>query len=225
MSSPQPVDEQAIAPSRSRLRESLEGFGSALPAAILLAILIRVFVVQAFKIPSGSMLPTLQIGDHILVNKFLYGARVEIPFTQISLGKLPGVRKPHTGDVVVFIYPRNRDQDFIKRVVASEGQTVEMRNQQIYIDGKRWDDPHGNFTYGQGGCSPYCADYGPYTVPAGHIFCMGDNRNQSYDSRFWGSVPMEDVKGMAMITYWSWNDQTPTDKRWVRWERLGRLVY
>src|SRR6185436_4972397 len=105
---------------KSQIREYIEAFG----VALLLALVIRTFVVQAFKIPSGSMLPTLQIGDHILVNKFLYGPRLEIPLTQVSLGQLPGLRKPRPGDIVVFIWPKDRSKDFIKRVVAVEGETI-----------------------------------------------------------------------------------------------------
>src|SRR5262249_58792797 len=119
-----PCPVRRAAKPKSTVREYAEALG----VALLLALVIRTFVVQAFKIPSGSMLPTLEIGDHILVNKFVYGPRLEIPLTQISLGHLPGLRKPRQGDVVVFIWPRDRSKDFIKRVVATEGQTIEVRN-------------------------------------------------------------------------------------------------
>jgi len=202
---------------KSQLREYVEALG----VALLLALAIRTFVVQAFKIPSGSMLPTLQIGDHILVNKFLYGPRLEIPLTQISLGRLPGLRKPRPGDVVVFIWPKDRSKDFIKRVIAVEGQTVEVRNRQVFIDGKPWDDPHATWVMQRGLGGAAGDNYGPYTVPPDHVFVMGDNRDQSYDSRFWGPVPIADIKGQALVIYWSWDGPD----RWVRWERLGRLVY
>jgi len=202
---------------KSQLREYVEALG----VALLLALAIRTFVVQAFKIPSGSMLPTLQIGDHILVNKFLYGPRLEIPLTQISLGRLPGLRKPRPGDVVVFIWPKDRSKDFIKRVIAVEGQTVEVRNRQVFIDGKPWDDPHATWVMQRGLGGAAGDNYGPYTVPPDHVFVMGDNRDQSYDSRFWGPVPIADIKGEALVIYWSWDGPD----RWVRWERLGRLVY
>src|SRR6266567_2566303 len=120
---------------KSQVRE----YAEALAVALLLALVIRTFVVQAFKIPSGSMLPTLQIGDHILVNKFIYGARIEIPLTQVSLGQLPGLHEPRPGDVIVFIWPKDRSKDFIKRVIAIGGQTVEVRSKQVYINGKPWD--------------------------------------------------------------------------------------
>jgi signal peptidase I len=209
-----PPAPPARAPARrkSTRREYVEALGTAL----LLALALRTFVVQAFKIPSGSMLPTLQIGDHILVNKFIYGPRLEIPLTQRSLGQLPGLRKPERGDVVVFIWPKDRSKDFIKRVIATEGETVELRDRQLFIDGKPVPDPHAHYSAIH---SPLDT-YGPYTVPKGTVFVMGDNRDQSYDSRFWGPVPLADIKGRAIIIYWSWDGPD----RWVRWERIGHLV-
>jgi signal peptidase I len=206
--------DRRIAKPKSTVRE----YAEALFVALLLALVIRTFVVQAFKIPSGSMLPTLQIGDHILVNKFIYGPRLEIPLTQVSLGQLPGLRKPAPGDIVVFVWPKDRSKDFIKRVIAVEGQTIEVRDRQVYIDGKKWDDPHATYTQAR---SRPAEGYGPFTVPPDHVFVMGDNRDQSYDSRFWGPVPNVDIKGKALIIYWSWDGPD----RWVRWERIGRLVY
>jgi signal peptidase I len=195
-----------------RAKSTVREYAEALGVALLLALVIRTFVVQAFKIPSGSMLPTLEIGDHILVNKFIYGPRLEVPMTQWALGQLPGLREPHPGDIIVFIYPRERDKDFIKRVVAVAGQTIEVHGTKLTIDGKVQEDPHAHY-------SGTHVDFGPFTVPAGHVFVMGDNRDQSYDSRFWGPVPMSDIKGLAMVIYWSWGGP-----RWVRWDRLGRIV-
>src|SRR5262249_19214054 len=129
--------EAVVAPPVGRQKSTTREYGETLFIALILALVIRTFVVQAFKIPSGSMLPTLQIGDHILVNKFIYGPRLEIPLTQWSLGHLPGFRQPRAGDVVVFIYPKERDKDFIKRIVAVAGQTVESRGDHILIDGKQ----------------------------------------------------------------------------------------
>jgi signal peptidase I len=200
---------QPVGRAKSTIREYAETLG----VALLLALVIRTFVVQAFKIPSGSMLPTLQIGDHILVNKFIYGPRLEVPLTQWSLGHLPGFRQPRVGDVVVFIYPRERDKDFIKRIVAVAGQTIEVHGTQITVDGKPVDDPHAHYEKRDH------VDFGPYTVPADHVFVMGDNRDESYDSRFWGPVPVDDIKGLAMVIYWSWGGD-----HWVRWDRLGHLV-
>jgi signal peptidase I len=208
-----PFPVRTAAKPKSTVREYAEALG----VALLLALVIRTFVVQAFKIPSGSMLPTLQVGDHILVNKFIYGPRLEIPLTQLSLGRLPGLRKPKPGDVIVFIWPKDRSKDFIKRVIAVEGQTVEVRSKQVFIDGKPWDDPHATFSNARGGAGD---NFGPLVVPPGSVFVMGDNRDQSYDSRFWGPVPIADIKGEALILYWSWDGPD----RWVRWERIGRLV-
>ena len=139
-----------VAAAKSQVREYAEALG----VALLLALVIRTFVVQAFKIPSGSMLPTLQIGDHLLVNKFVYGPRLEVPLTDVSLGRLPGLRKPRQGDVIVFLAPARASsdrqrRDFIKRVIAVEGQTIEVRAKQVYIDGKPWDDPHATFLSGK----------------------------------------------------------------------------
>ena len=218
--SPRPATA-TLARSAPRQKSTLREYAEALAVALLLALVIRTFVVQAFKIPSGSMKETLQIGDHILVNKFLYGPRLEIPLTQMSLGRLPGLRKPRPGDVIVFIWPKDRSKDFIKRVIAVEGQTVEVRNRQVFIDGKPWDDPHATWVMQRGLGGAAGDNYGPYTVPPDHVFVMGDNRDQSYDSRFWGPVPIADIKGQALVIYWSWDGPD----RWVRWERLGRLVY
>src|SRR5215831_9032254 len=180
--------EAAMARPVARSKSVFREYAEALGVALLLALVIRTFVVQAFKIPSGSMLPTLQVGDHILVNKFIYGPRLEIPLTQLSLGRLPGLRKPKPGDVIVFIWPKDRSKDFIKRVIAVEGQTVEVKNRQVLIDGKPMDDPHASYSAEHAG-SPG-STFGPFTVPPGTVFVMGDNRDQSYDSRFWGPVPL-----------------------------------
>jgi signal peptidase I len=213
-----PLGARAVPRAKSRFRETAE----AIAVALLLALAIRTFIVQAFKIPSGSMLQTLQIGDHILVNKFLFGLRFEVPFTQLSLGQLPGLREPRPGDVVVFIWPKDRSKDFIKRVIAVGGETVEIRDRQVLVNGRRRDDPHATWS-ARGGLDGSCP-FGckqPYVVPRDAVFVMGDNRDQSYDSRFWGPVPVADIKGEAIIIYWSWDGPD----RWVRWDRLGRLVY
>src|SRR6185369_12051978 len=214
MSSDGRISDAVVASPVPRAKSTVREYAEALGVALLLALVIRTFVVQAFKIPSGSMLPTLQIGDHILVNKFIYGPRLEVPLTQWSLGQLPGLREPRAGDVVVFIYPKERDKDFIKRIVAVAGQTVEARGNTLVIDGKQVEDAHAHYEKRDH------VDFGPYTVPAGHVFVLGDNRDESYDSRFWGPVPIQDIKGLAMVIYWSWGGE-----RYVRWDRLGRLVY
>ena len=180
--------------------------------AVLLALFIRTFVVQAFKIPSGSMEPTLLIGDHILVSKFIYG--VKIPFTEKTL--LP-ISDPQRDDVVVFIYPVDKTKDFIKRVIGLPGETIEIRRGKIYINGTVYDDRFGQYSLGEGKGNPSGGgnnQFGPITVPENQIFVMGDNRDHSYDSRFWGFVPASSVKGKAFIVYWSW----------PHWKRCFRLI-
>ena len=185
--------------------------------ALVLALFIRTFVVQAFKIPSGSMEPTLEIGDHILVNKFIYGTK--IPFTSWNL--LPW-QNPKRGDVIVFIYPMDRDKDFIKRVIGVEGDTIRIVNKKLYVNGQAMPDTHAVFKEDMifPGEAQKRDNFGPITVPPGMLFAMGDNRDRSLDSRFWGFVPLNDVRGKAFIIYWSWDSQGTT----VRWNRLGHLI-
>ena len=186
--------------------------------ALALALVIRTFVVQAFKLPSGSMEPTLEIGDHLLVNKFIYA--IKIPFTSINLFPL---KSPQRGDVIVFIYPPGPDKDFIKRVIGVGGDTVSMVNKKLYINGVEVPDPHAVYRENTillgDGQKP--DNFAPVTVPKGNLFVMGDNRDHSFDSRFWGFVPLKDVLGKAFAIYWSWNSQEAT----VRWNRLGHLIY
>jgi signal peptidase I len=200
--------------TKSKLREYIE----AIVIAVLIAFFIRTFIIQAFKIPSGSMKPTLQIGDHILVNKFIYG--VKIPFIRKDL--IP-ISNPKRGDIVVFIYPVDRSKDFVKRVIGTGGDTVEIRGKKIYINGLFYNDSYGVYTDEME--IPATAhprdNFGPVTVPPGSLFVMGDNRDQSYDSRFWGCVDLKNVLGKAFIIYWSWN----RDDISVRWGRLGHLLH
>jgi signal peptidase I len=168
--------------------------------AIILAIIIRAFFVQAFKIPSRSMVPTLLVGDHILVNKLVYGIR--IPFTD---ERWPTVFEPSKGDIVVFVYPQDRTKDFIKRVVATGGDEVEIRKKNVYINGDQVRDDisvHSSSHIFPKGMNPR-DNYGPVKVPEDHLFVLGDNRDESHDSRFWGFVPVKDVKGKAFIIYYS----------------------
>lgn len=198
---------------KGALRENVE----AIAVAIILALFIRAFVVQAFKIPSGSMKDTLLIGDHILVNKFIYG--VKIPFTQQTL--IP-ITDPERGDIIVFKFPEDPDKDFIKRVVGIEGDVIEIRDKMLFVNGKPMKYPQAIFDDSQvfpDALQPR-DNFGPVTVPPGHLFVMGDNRDHSYDSRFWGFVDLDAVKGKAFIIYWSWN-KTDFD---VRWNRIGDLL-
>jgi signal peptidase I len=216
------VTDNPQQPKKSVIRENIE----AILVAILLALFIRTFIIQAFKIPSGSMLPTLQIGDHLLVSKFIYG--IKMPFTGSTL--IP-ISDPKPNDIVVFQYPKNPDLDYIKRVIAVAGDIVEIRDKKIMINGKPFDDQHGVFLDSM--IHPAALDprdnFGPVTVPADKIFTMGDNRDNSYDGRFWGFVDLKAIRGKAWIIYWSWDVQVPffsVDRlRSIRWGRLGDTVH
>lgn len=202
---------------KGALRENIE----AILVAVVLALFIRTFVVQAFKIPSGSMLNTLQIGDHILVNKFIYG--VKLPFLQTTI--IP-VSEPKRGDIAVFKFPVDPDKDFIKRVVAVEGDTVEIVDKKVYVNEQLQQNDYAIHL------DPHIQriernrdNFGPVTVPENFIFVMGDNRDYSFDSRFWGFVDLENVKGKAFIIYWSWNkDNGESLIDYVRWNRIGMIL-
>ena len=203
---------------KSNLRETIE----AIVVAFAIALVIRTFVIQAFKIPSGSMIPTLQIGDHILVNKFLLGTPVDVPFTNIHLFRMPGLRKPQRGDIIVFKYPEDPTRDFIKRVIGVEGDTIESKDKTLFVNGRKLMESYAQHV--DSFIKPSGMDkrdnFGPITVPKESVFVMGDNRDQSYDSRFWGFVDLPRIKGKASIIYWSWD----SDRTWVRFNRLGRLI-
>jgi len=193
-------------------------YTKAIIIAIIIALFIRTFVVQAFKIPSGSMKNTLLIGDHILVSKFIYG--IKIPYLRKTM--IP-ISDPKRGDVVVFIYPMDRSKDFIKRTIAVEGDVIEIKNKKILVNGTPYDDGYGIYTDNiiiPRSMQPR-DNFGPVTVPKESIFVMGDNRDQSFDSRFWGFVKLEDVLGKAFIIYWSWNRPNHS----VRWSRLGHILH
>ena len=199
--------------TRSRIRENVE----AILFAILLALFIRTFIVQAFKIPSGSMKQTLLIGDHILVNKFIYG--VKLPYLNKII--IP-VSEPKRGDVIVFKFPVDPEKDFIKRVVGVGGDEVESHDKTIYVNGKKVVEDHSirvdPHTYPAGIQSR--DNFGPIHVPEGSLFVMGDNRDQSFDSRFWGFVDLKAVSGRAFMIYWSWD----SDHFGVRWNRIGKML-
>jgi len=189
--------------------------------AILIALFIRTFVVQAFKIPSSSMEPTLLVGDYLLVNKFIYGIR--IPYTEIKFFQF---RKPQRGNVIVFVFPLDPSKDFIKRVIGTEGEKVEIINMKIYINDKLVDDPWGDFEkIGSVQYRQAIENFGPVIVPKDSLFVMGDNRNNSEDSRFWGFLHVNAVKGKAFIIYFSWdrNANNLLDK--IRYSRMGKLIH
>ena len=193
-------------------------YAKAIITALILAMLIRTFIIQAFKIPSGSMIPTLLVGDHILVNKFLYGTKIPFSGKQVFMFK-----KPERGDIIVFKYPEDPSKDFIKRVAAAEGDVIESKNKIIYVNGNKVNEPYARHTDSSMrpmGIEPR-DNFGPVIVPKNKYFVMGDNRDQSYDSRYWGYVDIKAVKGKALILYWSWD----SEKSWVRFGRIGNLIH
>jgi signal peptidase I len=203
-----------IKKEKSNLRENIE----AILIAIVIAMFIRSFIVQAFKIPSGSMENTLLIGDHILVNKFIYG--VKLPITNQTL--IP-FKTPKNGEIVVFTFELEADKkDFIKRVIGIAGDTIEIKDKKLFVNGKITEAYPAVFTddsvYPEN-VNPR-DNFGPVTVPENALFVMGDNRDNSYDSRFWGFVSLKSVKGRAFMIYWSWD----STKFGVRWSRIGDAI-
>ncbi len=190
-------------------------YAKAIGTALIFALIIRTYIVQAFKIPSGSMIPTLLIGDHILVNKFLYGT--QIPFSD---KKILAIEQPNRGDIIVFKYPEDLSKDFIKRVIGVGGDIVQERNKVLFVNGKPLSEPYVQHTDDSINSMEPRDNFGPYLVPVGKLFVMGDNRDQSYDSRYWGYVDLKLVKGKAMIIYWSWD----STKNFPRFDRMGKIV-
>jgi signal peptidase I len=201
----------------AKAKHIVREYAESIIIAILLALVIRTFIVQAFKIPSGSMEDTLAIGDHLLVNKFIYGSK--IPFTD---SRVLTIRDPRQGDVIVFEYPEDPSKDFIKRVVGTPGDTVEVKDKRVYVNGKLYDSPYE--VHKETETIPKEANprdfKDPITVPANSYFVMGDNRDRSYDSRFWGCVSKDKIKGLAFIKYWSWDK----DNFRVRFGSIGKLI-
>jgi len=227
---------------KSVLREYYE----AILVAFLLALFVRTFVFENFKIPSGSMEDNLLVGDHLVVNKFIYSGHLNT-----LLHRLLPYRAPRRGDVVVFRYPEDPRRDFIKRCVALPGDVVEMRGKQLFINGEALDETYAvhkdDQVWPDSPMVPHSKrirdNFGPYTVPDDSVFCLGDNRDNSLDSRFWGPVPMSYLKGRAVLIYWSYEAER-SDWRWqgvgnrlrqladvfihfftkTRWERQFRLI-
>jgi signal peptidase I len=201
------------AKGRSIVREYVE----AALWALVLTLFLRAFVIQAFRIPSESMMDTLLKGDFLFVNKFEYGPK--IPFTHV---RLPGLHDPKRGDVIVFQWPQDPTKDFIKRCVATGGETLEIRDKALAVDGAPLREPYAIHT--DPNVRPagfdYRDNYGPFTVPKDEMFMMGDNRDNSNDSRYWGTLDMDLVKGRAMFIYWSWDGE----KNWPRWNRLFQVI-
>jgi len=205
---PEPVIKK-----KSLIRE----YAESIAIAVLLALVIRTYLVQAFKIPSGSMEDTLAIGDHLLVSKFIYGTK--LPFSD---KRVLTFRDPRQGDVIVFEYPEDPSKDFIKRVVGTPGDVVEGKEKKVYVNGKPYENPHE--VHKEKDLIPKEMNprdtFGPVTVPANSYFVMGDNRDRSYDSRFWKFVKRDQIKGLAFIKYWSWD----REKLRPRIGNIGKLI-
>jgi signal peptidase I len=198
---------------KSAYRDHIESIA----LALVMALLLRTFVVQAFKIPSGSMENTLAIGDYILVNKFIYG--IQLPFTYTHI--FP-IRNPKRGDIAVFEYPEDPSRDFVKRVIGLPGDRVQIIDKKVFINGKLYITAHE--IHRDNAILPADVNArdntGVITVPEGSYFMMGDNRDQSYDSRFWGFVNIGRIKGLAFMKYWSWDGENSS----VRWNNIGRMI-
>jgi signal peptidase I len=239
---------------KDTFRETTE----AIIIALIAAMFLRAFVVQAFRIPTGSMKDTLLVGDFLLVNKFIYGVRTpdHIPLinAEIPFIRLPAFKEPKNGDIVVFKYPKDESLDYIKRCIAVGGQTVEVRHGEVFVNGKpegektdlgkRYDERERDWVrltridtpyrksytirhYEQHNANDPSHNYGPVTVPDNHYFMMGDNRDNSADSRSWGFLPHQNVEGEALIIYFSWNDTAKN--LWnlfesVRWPRIANII-
>ena len=185
-------------------KSTLREYAESIVIAVILALFVRTWVVQAIKIPTGSMENNLLIGDHLLVNKFVFSPAA----TSVERVLLP-VRSIHRGDIVVFKYPDEPDRDFIKRVIGLPGETVELKAKKVYIDGHPLDEPYVHFLEPASDSQEVTQfdvreRYGPVRVPEGHYFVMGDNRDNSQDSRYWGFLPRDYVKGRALMIYWSY---------------------
>ena len=188
-------------------------YGEALLVALLLALVIRTFVVQAFKIPSESMLQTLLVGDHLLASKFSYG--VKVPFTNYYVYK---GSDPQRGEIIIFEYPNDPSVDYIKRIVGVPGDIIEVRNKQLFRNGEPVKESFVRFTEPDR-IQPVRDNFGPVTVPADKYFVMGDNRDNSMDSRFWGFVDRSAIRAKAWRIYWSWGGLGD-----MRWDRMGKKV-
>jgi signal peptidase I len=195
------------APQKSKFREYVE----IVVTAVVLALIVRALIVQSYHIPSESMEDTLLKGDFLFASKFIYGAK--IPFTDY---RLPAIRDPKPGDIVIFKYPRDGKTDYIKRCIATEGQTVEVRGKVLKVDGKVMHEDYVKYIRG----GTVLSNYGPRTVPKGHYFMMGDNRDNSADSREWGMLDRKYVMGEALFIYFSVEKKFP----WIRFSRIGDII-
>ncbi len=192
---------------KSKIRE----YAEIVITAVVLALIVRALVIQSYHIPSESMEDTLLKGDFLFANKFIYGAKV--PFID---WRLPKIREPKEGDIVIFKFPGDGKTDYIKRCIAVEGQTVEIRGKRVFVDEKELQEEYVKYI---GGDKPR-RNFERFVVPKGHIFVMGDNRDNSYDSRFWGALNKKYIRGKAMFLYFSIDYK----KHWIRFRRIGDII-
>jgi signal peptidase I len=237
---------QRILERRKRIGHLRDWIETIVSVAVMVFV-IRVTVVEAYRIPTSSMENTLLVGDFLLVNKFIYGIRtpdwIGIPFTKIGFSipahRLPGFAEPKQGDIMVFRYPNDMTVNYIKRCIAAEGQTLEIRDKKLYVDGKPFPNPPESKFLDQRIFPSYIKErgifppdagnrdnYGPIKVPEGHYFMMGDNRDNSLDSRYWGFLPKYNVVGKALVIYFSWDKYVPLYRfhHKIRWERIGQMI-
>lgn len=206
--------------SKDKNKSVAREWAEALVVAFIIAMIIRAFILQAYRIPSSSMEDTLLKGDHILATKYNYG--LTIPFTTKKLWGAD--RVPDREDIIIFTFPGDHSIDFVKRVIGLPGDTIEVKDKKVYVNGKKYKIPYEKYTdtfivtQGKG---RFRDNFGPVVVEPEHCFVMGDNRDQSYDSRFWGQVPVVNIKGKALIVYFSWKGSSP----WIRFSRIGMLIH
>jgi len=219
-----------VTPTAAFEKSTVREYFESIVVAVILALFIRTFVVQAFKIPTGSMEPNLLVGDHLLVNKFVFSPAA----TRLERTLLP-TRPIVRGDVVVFKFPEDPERDFIKRIIGLPGETIEVKGTQVLVNGAAIPQPYAHFLLPHDPNAPVMPGdprehFGPVTVPDGHYFAMGDNRDNSQDSRYWGFLPAHYVKGRALMIYWSFDEeesgrQAGTSFLGTRWSRLLHQIH
>ena len=222
------TDQGTRKPEPTYRKSTAREYFESICVAVILALFVRTFIVQAFKIPTGSMENNLLIGDHLLVNKFVFAPTLTA--TENTLLPIDPIAR---GNIIVFKYPEEPERDFIKRVIGLPGETIELRNKKVYIDNRPLDEPYVHFLFppdegerGEADANDFDVrrQYGPVTVPAGHYFMMGDNRDNSQDSRYWGFLPREYVKGKALFVYFSFGEE-PGLLSSVRWDRILHQIH
>ncbi len=226
LNKPENTEESAETLKAGKSQKSVvREYAEALIIALILALIIRTFIIQAFKIPTGSMEPTLLVGDHLLVSKFSYSIHIpnEIPFTSIQLFSdyhfFSSI--PERGNIVVFKFPEDPSKDFIKRVIGLPGETIQVIRQRVYINDKLLKEPYAHHSQPPSPNSGNRDNMAPLRIPEGHIFAMGDNRENSHDSRMWGVLDLKNLRGKAQWIYWSWDSKDTG----LRTDRLGTSVY